>query len=57
MCYSLEPSKNEITVTEAVLTISFMAILLGLAFGADKYRAYKLEAEKGEEDKKKDEEN
>jgi len=54
ICLAAEPTNGYVTVTEAWLTLSFFFILLGLAFGADRYRANKLEKEKGEEDIKKD---
>jgi solute carrier family 8 (sodium/calcium exchanger) len=43
ICLESEPSRGVVTVTEAALTLIFFFILLGLAFGADRYNAYKLE--------------
>lgn len=36
ICLALS-SEGEVTILEAVLTFSYFFILLGLAFGADKY--------------------
>lgn len=40
ICLIFDPSKDEVTVVEAWLTLGFMAILLFLAFGADRYNAF-----------------
>ena len=55
ICLIFKPSDNQVTRVEAWLTLMFFFILLGLAFGADRYNAYKLDNEKSEEDKKNDE--
>lgn len=57
ICMAFEPSANEVTVAEAWITIGFMFVLMALAFGADKYNAYKVENEKNDADKLKDEKN
>ena len=51
ICLAFEPSANEVTVAEAWITIGFMFVLMLLAFGADKYNAYKMENEKNDGDK------
>ena len=55
ICLIFDPSANEVTVVEAWLTLCFMFLLLGLAFGADRYNAYKTEALKNDEERKEDE--
>lgn len=42
ICLIFKPSDNQVTRVEAWLTLMFFFILLGLAFGADRYNAYKL---------------
>lgn len=42
----VEPSSDEVTTVEAWLTVGYFVVLLGLAFGADRYNAYKMENEK-----------
>ena len=54
ICLIGESSYGVVTLTEAILTLVFFFVLLFLAFGADRYRARKLENEKDEEDRKKD---
>jgi solute carrier family 8 (sodium/calcium exchanger) len=44
-------SPGEVTVTEAWLTLSFFMILLILAFGADKFNQYKVNAAKDADEK------
>lgn len=51
ICLIAEPTDGYVTTTEAWLTLLFFVVLLGLAFGADRYRAKKLEEEKDEDEK------
>ena len=44
VCLAFEPSKDVVTPAEAWITLCFMFVLMGLAFGADRYNAYKEEA-------------
>lgn len=48
ICLIFKPSDNQVTRVEAWLTLLFFFILLALAFGADRYNAYKVETEKDE---------
>jgi len=53
VCLIFKPSDEVVTPVEAWLTLCFMFVLLGLAFGADRYNAYKEKTEMSEEEKKK----
>jgi solute carrier family 8 (sodium/calcium exchanger) len=47
---------NEVSITEAFLTLAFFFILVILAFGADKYNQFQQDKLKSEDDEKKDSE-